>query len=473
MVATPGTIPALPQYQPGALPLSGQEIIEIASSATATSATSGQMPLTDVVGKVPGILPVTNPSANDLFAFTQAATNLPKACTLANFGVPSGNVSSGGTTGQIYNKNSATNFDAGWSNITKFVAAGTTLGTSGAAATSITFNVVAGGISSTQLGAFAVVRGAINTSAVGSAQLDTGAVLRANLTAIAVGSAQIDVGAVLRTNIGALAVGSAQIDSGAVLRVNLGAQSVGSTQIDTGAVGSTQLGANAVLRTNMTAFAIGSGQLDTASVGLATTVVGQLGVPNGGTNTSILTQNGVLYGNGSSTIGITAAGGTGNVLLVNNGTPFVSPFLNTLGFARVTASNGQVSSTTLLAVGGLSVALPSTSTLFFRSYLYMTCGSTGGAKVSINFSQSVANIVYDAFSFSQGALTGQARATALTVAIVAATTLAANTTPTSEIRGTITTNSSGTLTVQIAQVAATTTTTLALAGSLLEVYQVT
>lgn len=45
-----------------------------------------------------------------------------------------------------------------------------------------------------------------------------------------------------------------------------------------------------------------------------------LTVPGGGTGTSTLTQNGILYGNGASVVGITNAPATGQILAANNGT---------------------------------------------------------------------------------------------------------------------------------------------------------
>ncbi len=117
MGAAIGTIPYFSTYQPGALPIASTVYIEIVDSLSATSAQSWNQSQIDFVGKAPAIIPNANPVANDRFAFYQAATGLPKACTLGNFGVPFGNVPTGGTAGQMLVKLSATNFDAGWSSI--------------------------------------------------------------------------------------------------------------------------------------------------------------------------------------------------------------------------------------------------------------------------------------------------------------------------------------------------------------------
>ncbi len=117
MGAAIGTIPYFSTYQPGALPIASTVYIEIVDSLSATSAQSWNQSQIDFVGKAPAIIPNANPVASDRFAFFQVATGLPKACTLGNFGVPFGNVPTGGSTGQMLVKLSGTNFDAGWSSI--------------------------------------------------------------------------------------------------------------------------------------------------------------------------------------------------------------------------------------------------------------------------------------------------------------------------------------------------------------------
>ncbi len=117
MGAAIGTIPYFSTYQPGALPIASTVYIEIVDSLSATSAQSWNQSQIDFVGKAPAIIPNANPVANDRFAFYQASSGLPKACTLGNFGVPFGNVPTGGVAGQMLVKLSGTNFDAGWSSI--------------------------------------------------------------------------------------------------------------------------------------------------------------------------------------------------------------------------------------------------------------------------------------------------------------------------------------------------------------------
>ena len=56
-------------------------------------------------------------------------------------------------------------------------------------------------------------------------------------------------------------------------------------------------------------------------IGLTTHVTGTLPVANGGTSRTTLTSNGILYGNGVAAVGMTAAGGDGQVLSTVSGTP--------------------------------------------------------------------------------------------------------------------------------------------------------
>jgi hypothetical protein len=172
MAAQPGTIPSLPVYKPGGLTITGQEIVEIASSQNATSAASYQMLITDLVGKAPSVMSGANPVSSDLVAFYQVATNLPKVLSIGNIGVAVGNLPSGGGTSQLLNKNSGTNFDTSWISIASLVSVGIggALFTTGAS-TSITIGVAGGGITSPLLAVGAVLATSIATNAVGNAQL--------------------------------------------------------------------------------------------------------------------------------------------------------------------------------------------------------------------------------------------------------------------------------------------------------------
>ena len=122
---TPGTFPSFPPYQPGALQYTGSEIFLLVTSATATAAATYYDLVTNMVGKVPGVLPNASPAASDLITFLQAASGLPMATQVGNLGVQAGNLPIGGGTGQLLAKSSATNFIATWISPSAFVTAGT------------------------------------------------------------------------------------------------------------------------------------------------------------------------------------------------------------------------------------------------------------------------------------------------------------------------------------------------------------
>jgi hypothetical protein len=102
----------------------------------------------------------------------------------------------------------------------------------------------------------------------------------------------------------------------------------------------------------------GTGTITVAStlgtdVSLTTEVSGTLPVANGGTGATTLTSNGVLYGNGTSTVQVTAAGTNGQLLLGNTG---AAPTFATLsGDATITAGG-------TLSISANSVALTTDTT---------------------------------------------------------------------------------------------------------------
>jgi hypothetical protein len=108
------------------------------------------------------------------------------------------------------------------------------------------------------------------------------------------------------------------------------------------------------------------GQLTAASntsiaIDAAAITTGTLTVSSGGTGASTLTANGVLYGNGTSAIGATAAGTTGQVLTANTGAAptwssvsgVTTISFGTTGLTPSTATSGAVSvAGTLVAANG-------------------------------------------------------------------------------------------------------------------------
>lgn len=125
MTATPGTIPALPQYQPGALPLSGDEALEIVNTTNATTASSWYILLTDLVGKAPSVMSTINPTSNDRMAIYRPSDGLYYSIALGDVPSVQGNLPTGGNTGQFLQKSAATNFASAWVNIASAIAATT------------------------------------------------------------------------------------------------------------------------------------------------------------------------------------------------------------------------------------------------------------------------------------------------------------------------------------------------------------
>ena len=110
------------------------------------------------------------------------------------------------------------------------------------------------------------------------------------------------------------------------------------------------------------------GQLTAASntsIAIDTSAItsGTLGVARGGTGAATLAANGVLYGNGTSALGVTAVGATGQVLIGNTGAApswsnlssnaVTSITFGTTGLTPSTASNGAITvAGTLVAANG-------------------------------------------------------------------------------------------------------------------------
>lgn len=123
--------------------------------------------------------------------------------------------------------------------------------------------------------------------------------------------------------------------------------------LGTNASQTTPTGANRVLRsTSATASTWGS-------LVLTTDVTGTLPVANGGTGATTFTANGVLYGNGTSAIQVTAQGGTNTILTANAGAPSWSatPTINTsVTVPVVIGGTGTTSTLTLRSTSGVGAA---------------------------------------------------------------------------------------------------------------------
>lgn len=84
-----------------------------------------------------------------------------------------------------------------------------------------------------------------------------------------------------------------------------------------------------------------------------TDISGTLGVAQGGTGAVTLTLNGVVYGNGTSAVGITAQGGANSVLTANAGAPVFSA---TPTVTSLTTTGALVVGSTITTYNGLTTA---------------------------------------------------------------------------------------------------------------------
>lgn len=341
-VPTTGTIPALPPYQPGALPIVGTESFEIVNTASASTAASWRMLVLDAVGKAPSAMGSVNPVSSDLIAFFQKSSGLYFSSTIGNLGIPTGNLPTGGTAGQILDKNSGVNFDAAWISLSALLSASTAITLVGS--TTVAISVTPQSIGSTQLG----------TNVVGSAQFRQSAGLSVVGNA---GNSQANVSDItatagnqlLQTNAGGTGVLWTTFAPG-LLPGPFQASSFTANGVVYGN-GTSPLGATGAGTAGL--FLQGNGSLSAPSfalvnVGAGTNITGVLNVINGGHGTSSLTINGVVYGNGTtSPVGITPAGQT-SLPLVANGT------LNAPFFALLTVPGGGLG-TSLLGTHGVLI----------------------------------------------------------------------------------------------------------------------
>jgi hypothetical protein len=149
---------------------------------------------------------------------------------------------------------------------------------------------------------------------------------------------------------------------------------------------------------------------------------------------------------------------------------FVNAGLTALGWmqwagqARVTSDFSVTSSVALTNVTGLSVNVNAGRTYSFDVYLSCTCAAAGGVKAAIAGTCTATNIIYDGWALDTNAIKGQANSTALG-GTVASSVTTATTGVVVQIKGTITVNAAGTLTVQIAQNTSSATATVAKRGS--------
>jgi hypothetical protein len=102
------------------------------------------------------------------------------------------------------------------------------------------------------------------------------------------------------------------------------------------------------------------------STSSSTLVAGTLPVAAGGTNVTSFTANGIVYGNGTSALGVTAAGATGEVLVGNTGS---APTWGSLSGSAVTTFQTSLS--------GLTPSTATSGAVTLAGTLGATSGGTG------------------------------------------------------------------------------------------------
>jgi hypothetical protein len=151
--------------------------------------------------------------------------------------------------------------------------------------------------------------------------------------------------------------------------------------------------------TGLTTFSAANNALySTSSSALA---AGTLPVAAGGTGATTLTSNGVLYGSGTSAIGATAAGTTGQVLIGNTGaapswgtvsSSLVSSFsAGTTGFTPSSATTGAVTLAGTLNVGNGGTGVTTLSGLAYGNGTSAFTAATAAQVVSVISTTAVTN----------------------------------------------------------------------------------
>lgn len=131
-------------------------------------------------------------------------------------------------------------------------------------------------------------------------------------------------------------------------------------------------------------------------VGLTTHVSGTLAVGNGGTGGTTFTSNGILYGNGSSALAVTAAGSQYQVLQANSGG---TPVFGAVNLAQSAA----VSGTLPLANGGTG----GTSALTARASLgvpvrYAAAVPSGNVNAAVAHNLNTTDVTVEVYEVSTG-----------------------------------------------------------------------
>lgn len=313
------------------------------------NSTSGALPAVVTIQDLPAGTTLTGTELLEAVQTSGGVANSVQITVAQIMTTALGGLPVGGGTGQVLNKSSGANYSTQWSSISSLVTASSGITVAGSTTLQVSLSTVAGlsvlGVAGTTGG----VPGAIPGTA------DQVLVVNHAGTAVLFGP----------VNLVATAAVTGVLPIANMTAINLASSGGGGVQgvlpVPSGGTNTTTLTAFGALYANSTSSigATAAGTTAWALVGNGTAVAPSfavLTVPGGGHGTSTLTLNGVIYGNGTSTVGITAAGTTLWPLLAN-GTSVAPSFQQLNLTASVTGvlaiANGGTNNTGTLATGGV------------------------------------------------------------------------------------------------------------------------
>lgn len=133
-----------------------------------------------------------------------------------------------------------------------------------------------------------------------------------------------------------------------------------------------------------------------------------LPVANGGTGATTLTDNGVLIGNGTGAVDVTAAGATGEVLVgVTGGNPVFGSWLPQAKCK--TADESVTSSTTYQDDDTFVFNVAANETWVVNGFIQMSCAASGGMKFDLAVPSGASgylSVTVDGLAWTNGAAIG-------------------------------------------------------------------
>jgi len=179
-------------------------------------------------------------------------------------------------------------------------------------------------------------------------------------------------------------------------------------------------------------------------------------------------------GNGNGTLDTAWSRIAAGVVGIGNGTAAdITGFFQWGGLKRVSGADVTwTSNTTITVVSGLNVTVAAGRTYAFEAHLSFTCAAAGGIQCTIGGTCTATAIIYDGWIVDSGnnGIKGNAQATAMNTVVASSTIV--GTAGTVIIKGLITVNAGGALTVRAAQNTSNATATAVKIGSYFKVHDV-